>query len=110
MDIYGKLSGGDIPPPKIYPREKQLEFIASHLPEPLAANGCPAYSNRELLPGILKLQHSECRCRDLYSPYCTHETTHWRRLQFWKRKRHFRNLWELLLKLLHKQKLLVYER
>lgn len=37
MGIYGKLSGGDIPLPKIYLTdvlsEKQLEFIASHLPE-----------------------------------------------------------------------------
>ena len=39
MGIYGKLSGGDISLPKIYPidvlSEKQLEFIASHLPEQL---------------------------------------------------------------------------
>jgi hypothetical protein len=60
MGIYGKLSGGDIPLPKIYPTEvlseKQLEFIASHLPELHAATGCPAYSNRELTiqPGLLE--------------------------------------------------------
>jgi transposase len=80
MGIYGKLSGGDIPLPKIYPTdvlsEKQLEFIASHLPEPHAATGCPAYSNRELLPGILKVLRSGCRWRDLDSPDCPHATTH----------------------------------
>lgn len=32
--------------------------------------------------------------------------THWRRLQFWKRRKKFRTLWELLLRLLKSNKLL----
>lgn len=72
MGIYGKLSGGDITLPKIYPTdvlsEKRLEFIANHVPEPHAATGCPAYSNRELLPGILK-----CCVQDVGGVICTHQ-------------------------------------
>lgn len=90
--------------------EKQLEFIASHLPEPDAVIGCPAYSNLVLLPGILKVLRSGCRWRDLDVSDYPHATTHWRRLQFWKQKKHFRHLWELLLGLLRQQKLLVFEQ
>lgn len=36
-------------------------------------------------------------------------STHWRRLQFWKREYHFRSLWELLLRLLSKNKRLALE-
>jgi transposase len=46
----------------------------------MAATGCPAYSNRELLPGILKVLRSGSRWCDLDSPDCPHATTHWRRL------------------------------
>lgn len=90
--------------------EKQLEFIAEKLPEPHASTGCPAYTNLELLPGILKVLRSGCRWRDLDFPDYPSSVTHWRRLQFWKQKKHFRHLWELLLRLLRKQKLLCFEQ
>jgi putative transposase len=90
--------------------EKQLEFIAGKLPYPKAYTGRPAYSNRELLPGILKVLRSGCRWRDLNLPDYPDGTTHWRRLQFWKRKKNFRYLWEFLLRMLRQQKLLVLER
>lgn len=38
--------------------EKQLAFIAKYLPEPACLTGRPAYTNRELLPGILKVLRS----------------------------------------------------
>lgn len=83
--------------------EKQLEFIAGRLPTPHGDTGRPAYSNRELLPGILKVLRSGCRWRDLNLPEYPDGTTHWRRLQFWKRKKHFVSLWELLLRLLREE-------
>jgi putative transposase len=90
--------------------EKQLAFIASKLPEPQATTGCPAFANIVLLPGILKVLRSGCRWRDLDISEYPHATTHWRRLQFWKQKKHFRHLWEFLLRLLRQQKLLVFEQ
>lgn len=90
--------------------EKQLEFITEKLPTPHAYTGRPAYSNRELLPGILKVLRSGCRWRDLNLEEYPDGTTHWRRLQFWKQKKHFRHLWELLLRLLRKENLLCFEQ
>ena len=84
--------------------EKQLEFIARRLPTPHAYTGRPAYSNRELLPGILKVLRSGCRWRDLNLEDYPDGSTHWRRLQFWKSKNHFQSLWELLVRLLHAEK------
>lgn len=86
--------------------EKQLEFIASHLPHPEGVTGRPAYANRELLPGILKVLRSGCRWRDLNLPDYPDGSTHWRRLQFWKKEKHFRHLWEHLLRLLREHKLI----
>lgn len=99
---------------RIYPTdvlsEVQLAFVASKLPEPHAWTGRPGYANEQLLPGILKVLRSGCRWRDLDLPDYPDGTTHWRRLQFWKRKKHFRHLWELLLRLLREEKLLSLER
>ena len=68
--------------------------------EPKSWTGRPAYTNPQLLPGILRVLRSGCRWRDLnFSDYPS-EISHWRRLQFWKQKKHFRNLWEHLLRLL----------
>ena len=39
---------------------RQLEFVARLLPEPNATTGRPAYSNLELLPGILRVLRSGC--------------------------------------------------
>lgn len=47
---------------------------------------------------------SGCRWRDLNLPEYPDGVTHWRRLQFWKRRHHFRHLWELLLRLLREEK------
>jgi transposase len=85
--------------------EKQLEFLATKLPHPAAFTGRPAYTNPELLPGILKVLRSGCRWRDLNLPEYPDGTTHWRRLQFWKKNRNdFRNLWKLLLRMLRDTK------
>ncbi len=84
--------------------EKQLEFIATQLPDKNASTGRPAYNNLALLPGILKVLRSGCRWRDLDLPDYPDGTTHW------KRKKHFRHLWELLLRLLREQKALGLQR
>lgn len=90
--------------------EKQLAFVAERLPEPNACTGRPAYTNSDLLPGILKVLRSGCRWRDLNLPSYPDGSTHWRRLQFWKQKKHFRHVWELLLRLLRQHRLLGFKR
>jgi len=90
--------------------EKQLEFLASKLPHPEAWTGRKAYTNQELLPGILKVLRSGCRWRDLTLPDYPDGTTHWRRLQFWKKRGNdFRNLWKMLLRSLRDNKQLHFE-
>lgn len=62
------------------------------------------------MPGILKVLRSGCRWRDLNLPDYPDGTTHWRRLQFWKKRgTDFRNLWELLLRLLRDNQQLNFE-
>jgi hypothetical protein len=46
----------------------QIDFIAGQLPCPKATTARPAYSNQELLPGILRVLRSGCRWRDLNLP------------------------------------------
>lgn len=97
--------------PKIYPSdvltESQLEFLAHQLPHPHARTGRPAYANRELLPGILKVLRSGCRWRDLNLPDYPDGVTHWRRLRFWKKMQGFVHL---VLRLLDQQKKLQKQR
>lgn len=83
---------------------KQLEFLARSLPQPQAYTGRPAYSNLELLPGILKVLRSGCRWRDLDFPGLPAGVTHWRRLRFWQEKASLWPAWRLLLSLLVKTK------
>lgn len=86
--------------------DDQLEFVAKRLPEPHATTGRPAYTNLELLPGILKVLRSGSRWRDLDRSDCPSDVTHWRRLRFWQKHQGFNSLWQYLLKLLMaKQKL-----
>ena len=87
--------------------EKQLEFVAQHLPQPNAQTGCPPYTNQELLPGILKVLRSGCRWRDLDRKDFPSAITHWRRLRFWQKMEGFLSLWDLLLHLLFDQKKLM---
>jgi transposase len=89
--------------------ETQLAFLADKLPHPSAWTGRPAYSNLELLPGILKVLRSGCRWRDLNLPDYPDGTTHWRRLQFWKKQGYeFRNIWKMLLRMLRDNKQLQF--
>src|SRR5262252_6437795 len=87
---------------KTYPTdvltEIQLAFVASHLPEPANVLGRPAYTNRQLLPGILRVLRSGCRWRDLDLPGYPSGVTHWRRLKFWRRKQQLALLFRSLLK------------
>ena len=63
---------------------RQLAFLADRLPElPRARTGRPAYSNRDLLPGILRVLRSGCRWRDLDRSGSPSGVTHWRRLRYW---------------------------
>jgi transposase len=87
--------------------ENQLEFVSSHLPNPKAETGRPAYTNQELLPGILKVLRSGCRWRDLDRKDCPSGIIHWRRLRFWQKLEGFVKLWDLLLHLLFDQKRLM---
>lgn len=75
----------------------QLAFVACHLPQPSARTGRPAYTNLELLPGILRVLRSGCRWRDLDEPGHPSGVTHWRRLRYWRRGQHFKALWKRLL-------------
>ena len=80
---------------------RQLAFIAERLPEPpQAPTGRPHYSNRELLPGILRVLRSGCRWRGLDRPGSPSGVTHWRRLRYWHRRRGYRRVWHTLLNFL----------
>ncbi len=83
--------------------DAQVIFIAQQLPSPKATTGRPAYSNQELLPGILRVLRSGCRWRDLNLPGYPDGSTHWRRLRLWRKGLHFRWLWKRILKLLDEQ-------
>lgn len=86
--------------------QDQIEFVAKRLPTPYAKTGRPAYTNLELLPGILKVLRSGSRWRDLDYKGFPSAVTHWRRLRFWQALGGFLSLWQYLLKLLLKKGLL----
>ncbi len=80
---------------------RQLAFIAERLPEPpCAPRGRRPYSNRQLLPGILRVLRSGCRWRDLDRPGSPSGVTHWRRLRYWHRRTGYRRVWRTLLSFL----------
>lgn len=81
----------------------QLAFIAQKLPQPNATTGRPAFSNMDLLPGILRVLRSGCRWRDLNLPGYPDGSTHWRRLRLWRKGQNFRFLWRKLLHLLEEK-------
>src|SRR5215210_8809341 len=84
---------------------RQLAFIADRLPEPpRARTGRPAYSNRDLLPGILRVLRSGCRWRDLDRSGSPSGVTHWRRLRYWHKRKGYRQVWRTLLNLLVQSK------
>ena len=84
---------------------RQLTFLAERLPEPLPSpRGRRAYSNRELLPGILWVLRSGCRWRDLDRSGSPSGVTHWRRLRYWHRMQGYRRVWRTLLNLLVQSK------
>src|SRR5918997_2470778 len=87
----------------VYPTDvltnTQIAFLATHLPEPKAETGRPAYTNSQLLPGILRILRSGCRWRDLDLPGYPSGITHWRRLRFWMRKQALKLLFMVLCKL-----------
>jgi len=83
--------------------EDQLEFVAKHLPQLKADTGRPAYTNQELLPGILKVLRSGSRWRDLDTKDYPSGVTHWRRLRYWQEKNGFEDLRVYILELLLKE-------
>jgi len=84
---------------------RQLAFLADRLPEPpRARTGRPAYSNRDLLPGILRVLRSGCRWRDLDRSGSPSGVTHWRRLRYWHKRKGYRQVWRTLLNLLVQSK------
>jgi transposase len=76
------------------------------LPFPKAKTGRPSYSNRELLPGILKVLRSGMRWRDLDDKRFASNITHWRRFRFWGLAFGLKIVWEKILKKLEKFNLL----
>ncbi len=76
--------------------------MAKKLPGSCAQTGRPAYTNLELLPGILKVLRSGCRWRDLDQKGFPSGITHWRRLRFWQKSKGFVRIWHYLLRLLVK--------
>jgi len=87
--------------------QNQLEFVAKHLPQPRADTGRPAYTNLELLPGILKILRSGSRWRDLDRKDLPSGVTHWRRLRYWQEQNGFEDLWVYILGLLLKEEKLM---
>lgn len=87
--------------------EDQLEFVAKRLPQPKSTTGRPAYSNQELLGGILKVLRSGSRWRDLDMDSFPSGVTHWRRLRYWQRHNGFEDLWVYILELLLEEKKLI---
>ena len=83
--------------------EDQLKFVARHLPQPKADTGRPAYTNFELLPGILKVLRSGSRWRDLDRKDLPSGVTHWRRLRYFQKHNGFEDLWVFILELLLKK-------
>jgi transposase len=87
----------------VYPTDvltnTQIAFLASHLPEPKAETGRPAYTNRQLLPGILRVLRSGCMWRDLDLPGYPSGITHWRRLRFWMKEQALKVIFLVLSKL-----------
>lgn len=77
--------------------QNQLDYLANKLPFPKAKTGRPGYSNRELLPGILKVLRSGCRWRDLDQKGYPSGVTHWRRLRLWGVKFGIKRTWEKIL-------------
>lgn len=75
----------------------QLKLVASLLPEPIADTGRPAYTNNQLLPGILRVLRSGCRWRDLDLPGYPSGVTHWRRLRFWQEHGVLGTVWSWVL-------------
>ena len=82
--------------------ESQLRYLASILPNPKALTGRPSYSNRELLPGILRVLRSGMRWRDLDNKYLPSDITHWRRLRLWEKNLGLKKIFDLILNLLDK--------
>lgn len=80
----------------------QLEFLARKLPQPESQTGRPAYTNLELLPGILFVLRSGCRWRDLNRKGFPSGITHWRRLRYWEKHKGIEKVWKLLLRLMDK--------
>lgn len=81
----------------------QLDYLAKELPFPKARTGRPSYSNRELLPGVLKVLRSGMRWRDLDDKRLPSNITHWRRFRFWGIKFGLKITWENLLQKINKQ-------
>lgn len=79
----------------------QLDYLASKLPRPKANTGRPSYTNRQLLPGILRVLRSGCRWRDLDRDNSPSGVTHWRRLRFWQLRFGLKNAWDILLQKLN---------
>lgn len=102
------MKGGEFTLPKSYPSDvltaTQVRLVASLLPEPRADTGRPAYTNEQLLPGILKVLRSGCRWRDLDLPGYPSGVTHWRRLQFFREHNRLGSLWYWLLSRLAKRR------
>lgn len=87
--------------------DSQLQFLAKRLPQTKCITGRPAYTNLELLPGILKVLRSGSRWRDLDNKHLPSGVTHWRRLRYWQRQNGFEDLWVYILELLLKEEKLV---
>lgn len=84
--------------------EEQLRFLAKYLPQPNSNTGRPSFSNRELLPGILKVLRSGMRWRDLDDTRFASNITHWRRLRFWSTKLGLRDVLRFVLDRLKERK------
>lgn len=84
--------------------QRQYEWLAKQLPEPNAVRGRRAISNHELLGGILYVLKTGCQWYLIPESICEHGyVSCWRRFNYWRKKRGFRSVWEIILTLLDKE-------
>lgn len=85
-------------------------FLAWHLPQPNAETGRRAYTNDQLLPGILLVLRTGCRWEDLdRKERQLSGVTHWRRLKYWQTHAGFSKIWDILLTALQRGKILAVQ-
>jgi putative transposase len=84
--------------------QRQYDWLARQLPEPVAKTGRRPIPNERLLGGILYVLKTGCQWYLIPESVCEYGyVSCWRRFNFWRRKRGLRDVWKQVLKLLDKE-------